>query len=135
MPSPLDRFIPTPDVRERFQTTIAAPAAMVLDVACNFDLQSLFGVRLIFWLREKLLRASSAPRKPQGLVSEMRGIGWNLLAEEPGRFLVFGAVTQPWKADVVFRPLPAEELAEYAEPNQVKIAWSPAPVSAPGGTL
>jgi len=35
-----------------------------------------------------------------------------------------GAVTQPWKADVVFRGLPAEEFAAFHEPDYVKIAWT-----------
>jgi hypothetical protein len=35
-----------------------------------------------------------------------------------------GAVTQPWKADVVFRALPPERFAAFAEPGYVKIAWT-----------
>lgn len=125
MATPLDPFIPKPDVRERFHTTIKAPAAIVLDVATHFDLQSLFGVWVIFRLREKLMRvAPSEPRKPRGLVNEMRDLGWGLLAEQPGRFLVYGAATQPWKAQVTFTPIPAGDFAEYGEPNQVKIAWT-----------
>jgi len=37
---------------------------------------------------------------------------------------VVGAVTQPWKAEVVFRALPPEEFAAFAEPGYVKIAWT-----------
>ena len=35
-----------------------------------------------------------------------------------------GAVTQPWRADVVFRPLPPEEFAAFHEPDYVKIVWT-----------
>ena len=39
----------------------------------------------------------------------MRAIGWGVLAEVPGREIVMGAVTRPWMADVVFRPLPPDQ--------------------------
>ena len=48
MPSPLDPFIPLPDARERFAVTVRAPAATVYNVACNFDMQSIWSVRTIF---------------------------------------------------------------------------------------
>ena len=35
-----------------------------------------------------------------------------------------GAVTQPWRADVVFRSLPPHEFVEFDEPGYVKIAWT-----------
>ena len=35
-----------------------------------------------------------------------------------------GAVTQPWQANVVFRPLPPEQFAAFNEPGYVKIAWT-----------
>jgi len=35
-----------------------------------------------------------------------------------------GAVTQPWYADVVFRPLPPDQFAAFNEPGYVKIAWT-----------
>jgi hypothetical protein len=122
---PLDRFIPAPDIRERFHTTIRAPAPLVMEVAANFDLQSLFLVRAIFRLREKLMRATPpAPRQPQGLLAETRGLGWGLLVEEPGRLIVCGAVCQPWLASAGFTPIPAERFQAYAGPNQVKIVWT-----------
>jgi hypothetical protein len=125
MPSSLDLFIPRPDVRERFHTTINAPAPLVMDVATNFDMQSLPLVHAIFWLREKLMRATpSMPRKVRGLLAETQGMGWGLLVEQPGRLIVCGAACQPWMASPGFTPIPAERFAAYAGPNQVKIAWT-----------
>jgi hypothetical protein len=123
--SPLDSFIPEPDVRERFEKTIQAPAALVMEAACNVDLQSLPLVRMILRLRELLLRASApAPRVPQGLLAETRNLGWGVLAETPGRLIVCGAVCQPWLADVVFTPLPPGRFRSYAGAEKVKIAWT-----------
>ena len=50
----------------------------------------------------------------------------------PGREVVFGAVTQPWVTNVVFRALPPHEFAAFKEPGFVKIVWTlhAAPISA-----
>lgn len=123
--APLDGFVPDPDIRERFETTVRAPAAVVLDTAARFDMQSLKSVRAIIRLRERLMRtASYGPRPPEGLLAETRRLGWGLLAEEPGRLVICGARCQPWLADVKFAAIPPEEFARYAEPGVVKIAWS-----------
>lgn len=123
--SPLDAFMPQPDVRERFHTTIRAPADLVMRVASEFDLQSPPLVRAIFRLREILMRApATTPRKPQGLLTEMRELGWGVLTEQPGRLLVCGARCRPWLADSHFTPIPPGAFAAYTEPDQVKIAWT-----------
>lgn len=124
-PSSLDCFIPHPDVRERFEISIRAPALLVMDVASNFDMQSLPLVRTIFWLREKVMRSGRhAPRRPQGVLEEMQALGWGLMAEQRGRLVVFGARCQPWLADVTFSALNADDFEAYAGPGQVKIAWT-----------
>jgi hypothetical protein len=104
---------------------VRAPAQLVYQVARDFDLGSLPLVRAIFWLREKFMGARPAERAgPTGLYAQMKSIGWGILAEEPGRLLMAGASCQPWKADVTFTPIPAEEFAGYAEPDRMKIAWT-----------
>lgn len=123
--APLERFIPHPDVRERFETTIRAPATLVMDVAGQLDMQSLPAVKLIFGLRERLTRATrTAARKPQGILEETRSLGWGLLAEQPGRFVVCGATCQPWLANVVFSAVAPDQFLSYGQPGQVKIAWT-----------
>ncbi len=89
----LDRFIPCPDARERFETVVKAPAPAMLDVACTTDLQSLPLVRAIFRARERLMRVAptEVPRRSGGLVAETVGLGWGLLVDDPGHRVVFGA--------------------------------------------
>ncbi len=123
-PALLDRFVPAPDVRERFETTIRAPAALVIKVAAEFDMQSPPAVKAIFRLREALLGGRHAPRPPQGIVEETRRLGWGLLAEDPGRYLACGARCQPWLAEVRFTAIDAERFAAWSEPDHVKIAWT-----------
>lgn len=121
----LDRFMPRPDIRERHEGLIRAPADLVFDVAMHFDLQSIPLVRAIFWLRGKLMGAAPAgPRVPQGFIAEVMGLGWGVLGLRQGREIVMGAAVQPWKADVRFRAIPPEQFAEFAEPDLVKIAWT-----------
>jgi hypothetical protein len=96
-----------------------------MEVASSFDMQSLPIVKSIFWLRDKAMRSGShAPRRPQGILEETKALGWGLLAEQPGRLVICGARCQPWLANVVFSPLLSEEFETYAEPGQVKIAWT-----------
>jgi len=121
---PLDPFIPTPDARERFAVTVRAPAALVYDVACTFDMQSIWSVRTIFRLRERIMGSRAGTRVPRGLVAELEALGWGCLLERPGELYVGGAVCQPWLADVVFRAVPPKEFAAFAEPDLVKIAWT-----------
>jgi hypothetical protein len=124
-PALLDRFIPTPDIRERFETTIHAPADVVMQVATTFDMQSVPAVRAIFWLREAFLGGQRhAPRAPQGILEETKGLGWGVLDEQPGRSVVCGARCQPWLAEVTFSAIDPREFASCSEPDQVKIAWT-----------
>jgi hypothetical protein len=121
----IERFIPAPQIRERFETTIRAPAAVVMEVAEHFDMRSIGAVDFIFRLRERLMRAEPVPpRKPQGLLEETKALGWGILVELPGRLLVCGAACQPWMPDVKFSALDPGEFAAYAAADQVKIAWS-----------
>jgi hypothetical protein len=121
----LDRFMPRYEVAQRHQIRVAASPAETLAAAQNIDLLGSPVVRAIIRAREVILGAGRTDRPaPQGLLAEMQALGWGILAEIPGREVVVGAVTQPWKAEVVFRALPPAEFAAFAEPGYVKIAWT-----------
>lgn len=120
----LDRFIPKFDVREYHEVAIDAPAAITYDAARNMDLFESRLVRAIFRGRELLMRSAPTAREPQSLLQETLALGWEVLAEEPGREIVVGAVTRPWEANVRFESVPPEEFAAFVEPGYVKIAWT-----------
>jgi hypothetical protein len=122
--APLDRFIPRYDVRERFETTIRAPADFVMEVASSFDMQSVPLVKAIFWMRDRVMGGSTASRKAQGILKETKALGWGTLAEQPGRLVVCGARCQPWLARVQFSAIAPAEFEAYLGPNEVKIAWT-----------
>ena len=128
-PTLLDRFLPECEVIERHETRVAAPANVTYAAARVMSLASSPVVRAIFRGRELLMRASAANTRPdewppQSLIDEVLSIGWGVLAQEPGREIVLGAVTQPWKSDVKFRALPPDEFATFDEPGFAKIAWT-----------
>ncbi|HYL56081.1 MAG TPA: hypothetical protein VEU73_10960 [Gemmatimonadales bacterium] len=122
----IERFIPQADVTECHETLVRAPADVVFAVAQTLDFQSIPVVRALIWLRTKLLRATPPPTqvRPTGLVAETTALGWGVLAERPGRELVMGAVTQPWKGNVVFTPVVPKGFLAFSEPDLVKIVWT-----------
>lgn len=121
----LDRFMPAYEVVERHRIEVDAPADVTLEAAKRMDLFGAWPVRTIFRARELVMGGHAAPRlAPANLLGEMESIGWGILTERPDREVVVGAVTRPWEADVVFRPLPPDDFAAFAEPDYVKIVWT-----------
>jgi hypothetical protein len=121
----VDRFMPKYEIREVHRTRVAAPADLTFGVARDLDLQRSTIVRAIFTGRELLMGGERSKREhSSAFLTEVLAQGWRILAEEPGRELVIGAVTQPWKADVEFRGLEPEEFAGFREPGYAKIVWT-----------
>jgi len=121
----LDRYITRPDAGGRHEITIDAPGSVVLEVARDFDMESIALVRAIIRLRAWVLGArGSQARRSGGLIAETLAMGWGRLEEVPDRYYIAGAACQPWKGDVVFTPIPPDRFATYAEPDRVKIAWT-----------
>ena len=82
----LDRFLPTPDVAERHQIVIHAPAEVAMTVAQDFEVQSLWLVRALFGLRAWMLGARAPRALKGGLVPAMLAIGWKILRRIPVDF-------------------------------------------------
>jgi hypothetical protein len=129
----LDRFMPRYDVVDRHHVRIAAPAAVSLATARRMNLEASSVVRGIIAARERLLGATPNPRRQHdrfiqqqrdGFIADMQALGWGVLADEPDREIVVGAVTRPWQANVTFRALPPDQFAAFAEPGYVKIVWT-----------
>src|SRR5579863_30266 len=121
----LDRLMPAYEVAERYQIRVAAPAEITFATACEMDLMRSPIIRAVFRTRELALGAEHAPiNSAGGMLQFSKSVGWNMLAEIPGREIIMGAVTRPWDANVVFHPLSADEFAAFDEPGYVKIAWT-----------
>lgn len=121
----LDRFMRRYDIAERHHIRVGAPADITFAAACETDLMESGVARAIFKAREVILRSEpDNADRPRGVLALTTSIGWGVLTMEPGREVVVGAVTKPWEANPVFRPLPPETFAGFNEPGYVKIAWT-----------
>jgi hypothetical protein len=121
----LDTFMGNYEVVERHKVDVRAPAEVALAAAAEMELGSCAVVRGIFKGRELILRSKPDNAiRPRGLLAETKSLGWNELAEVPGREIVMGAVTKPWEPNPVFRALPPGEFAAFHEPGYVKIVWT-----------
>jgi len=121
----LDRFMPDYDVAERHQVRVRAPADITLSAAATTDLQESRVARALFDTRGRILGAHpDAASRPKGLLADVQSLGWRVLAEIPGREIVLGALTQPWKANVVFQCPAPEAYREASPPDHVKIIWT-----------
>ena len=119
-------FVPEPEVAIRHEVRVNAPADLTFDLACRSDLGASPIVKALFKTRELIVGHPPETNVPPegGLVEQLRAFGWVVLADVPGREIVFGAVTQPWKADATFRSVAPDEFASFNEPGYVKIAWT-----------
>jgi hypothetical protein len=138
----LDLYMPEYEVVDRYHVGIAAPAETTFAAACQLNMSQPTLVRSIFKIRELALRCAAAiiqgefaicsqtssqqPETTQRkeFLSEMKAIGWGVLAEIPGREIVLGGVTQPWIAKPAFRAVRAEDFAAFQEPGYVKIVFA-----------
>jgi hypothetical protein len=116
------RYMPRYDIAEVHQVRVAAPASATYEAARAIDMHESDVVHAIFRSREILLGANADARPARiPLVTELLSLGWGVLEEVPGRRIVLGAVTQPWKPDVVFRGLPPSTFAAFDSAGYVKI--------------
>lgn len=121
----LDDVMPEYDVRLRHETAVDAPASRTFDAIFRADVDRSPIVAVLFRARRTILggRGQSEPL-PAGLLEQLIAIGWRVIAEEPGRELVFGAVTRPWEPEPRFLGLSSAEFRRFQEPGYVKIAFT-----------
>jgi hypothetical protein len=121
----LDSFMPACEVVERHHVTVNTPADVAFAAAMQMDLEDSLLVRAIFKARELAFGSEQTPQPAsRGLVETTKSLGWRVLVEVPGREIVMGAVTQPWQPNPVFRGIPPEQFAAFAEPDYAKILWT-----------
>lgn len=122
----IDRFMPVSEVAELHQVRVEAPVDCTFAAACDMDLNRSPLVRAVFALRAlpSTLRGHHAVRSPKPLLEETQALGWRVLGQVPEREIVLGAVTQPWRGEVVFRGIEPDAFLTFNEPDYVKIVWT-----------
>lgn len=124
----IDAYLPSFQVREYHETRVRAEPAAAYAAFLSLDLNRSRFVRLLFAIRtlpsRVLARGPRSKTPPRSFLEDALAVGWRVLAEEPGREIVVGAVTQPWAPVVRFRGLPGAEFLSFGEPGFTKIAWN-----------
>lgn len=123
----IETVIPVAEVDECHEVVVRAPAAVTFEAACTLDLQSSPVNAAVIALRTIPARLRGEPVRVEasaGLLEETRALGWGRLAEDPGREIVMGALSQPWHGEAAFTALPPEEFASFADPGWAKIVWT-----------
>jgi hypothetical protein len=121
----LDRYVPDWEVVEHHEIVVDTPAQLTYAAARRLDFESEPVVRAIFRLRQLVMRSTeTVDTGSRELVARMIRLGWAILVELPGRAVVMGAVTQPWRRSPVFQPLSASEFTAFNQIGFAKIAWS-----------
>jgi hypothetical protein len=119
----LDRFLPLYDISQQNETTVKAPVPVTFAAARNLDLSRSAAVRLVLQSR-KLLGGQTVELQRRPFLDQVHAMGWSLLADVPGRAMVFGAVTRPWETNMKLRPIAPGQFADFRERGWAKIIWT-----------
>jgi hypothetical protein len=109
-----DRFLPEWHFRERHARRVDAPPERVFAAVREVTLKEMGVFRVLGWLR-----GIRAPADRPFFEVALAG-GWEVLAEEPGRELVLGAIGQPWRPRGGDRP--DGDFATFDRPGYAKLA-------------
>jgi hypothetical protein len=121
------QYMPTFDVRDYHEIQVMAPVATAYAALRSLDVNRSWVVQTLFTLRSlpSRLLGHKLPPPPAGTFLEQTlALGWVILEESPGRELVAGAVTQPWRSVVTFQGLPPAAFMRFSTPGFTKIAWA-----------
>jgi len=123
----LDSFLPQPHVSERHALEIPADPAVVYRAVWEADLGGHPLIRLLLAIRSLPARfGSSSPRLDHSPVtlSVIVANGFRVLAEDPGREVVLGAVGRFWRPTGNLLPFDAERFTAPLERGLAKAAWN-----------
>jgi hypothetical protein len=138
----IDNYLPKYDERVRHQTRVAATTAEAYAALRAVDVHRSMVVRMLVAIRRLPShvgvreRPRSHLKSARSLLESMLDLGWEILEETPGREVVVGTVTQPWRSAVQFRGLTPREFVNFAEPGFAKIVMNlAADECAEGGSI
>lgn len=109
----LDTHVPEWDFRERHATRVNASPERVFAAVREVTLAEMGVFRVLAWLRGIRVPVD----RP---VLEVASTTWSVLADEPGRELVLGAVGQPWRLRGGNNP--GGDFATFNRPGYAKMA-------------
>jgi hypothetical protein len=120
--------MPAWDAVERHAIRIAAPPDRVHAALRSFDFSRLRLLRLLLALRAlpSRLVPRRIPYRPSGKVTldSLAGVGFGLLAEQPGRALLFGVTGRFWRPVGNIEPFTPASFAGPVAPGYARAVWS-----------
>ena len=126
----LDRLITSPRLIEITAVDLSEPPACVWQLVRHGNLPHSPVVRALFALRTLVSRANNggggaAPVRLDSMTSSPERPGFQILADDPPREVVVGAIGKVWRLNIPFVHVrDAEGYARFAEPGYVKVAWA-----------
>jgi hypothetical protein len=119
--SPIDRHLPTYDVRSAHEIEVRAPAAEVYEAARHLDLGKSLPVMVLFAFRAvpHLLTGKARPSRAVTLDTVLE-LGFVVLEEEPPSHIVIGSIGKFWRPDSGILRLGREEFQTFDEPGFAK---------------
>lgn len=112
----LSDVLPEYDFRERHSTRVDAPDRVFAAIR-EVTLGEMPVARTLMRLRG--MRAAAA----RPIIDEMRRTGFDLVAKEPQREVVYASIGQPWKLSGGRRP-EGTDFQTFAEPGYAKMAFN-----------
>lgn len=128
--SMLDRVAPAPALVETDSVDLAAPPAHAWEYLRHGDLGESSIVRALFAVRTIPDRLGGHKAGPPTLrLDDLRSTasepGFQVLAEDPGREVVIGAIGKVWHLEIPFvHAASADAFRTFSEPGFVKVAWA-----------
>lgn len=122
----LDDFLPQPRLRELDTVEVGVPVAEAFRAISTLDLGALPIARALFEARAIPERLAGKHPEPWDLRLETilsSTHGFRLLATEPERGFVVGAIGAVWESSIPFVDVEPAAYRDYAEPGQAKVAW------------
>jgi hypothetical protein len=122
----LDRFIPSPRLREIDQVEVncridrAWIAVRHVDMARSAIVRGLFALRT---LPERLRGRTGAAQSLRIDDITANADGFRILDERPGESITVGAIGKVWQLNIPFLQIPPDRFADFDEPGWVKVAW------------
>jgi hypothetical protein len=132
----IDELLPGYDVIERHQVVVAAPAATVYRSVRDLDVGRLPAASLLMVLRGIPHFLTGTLRPTRHLtVDDLLAFGFVVLADDPPRELVLGAVGRFWRPTSGMRTVTATEFRDFSEPGFARAAWNFRIDPRPGGCV
>ncbi len=121
----LEELLPDPLASEHHETFVAAPPAVVYEQLMKANLAASPIVSLLFMARGTLWPLAARLKVgPPITIHGLEGMGFRVIAEDPGREIVLGLIGKFWTPRGSIRRFVPDEFEAFDEPGYAVTAWN-----------